>query len=493
MSRIACLYVPAFPLAAVLRAEPDLHGEPVAITEGSGPRAAIVAVSRAAARHGITPALSVAQGQAILAELITKQLSDDCRRGAQAAMEDVAYSFSPRIEVGGEGEVYLDVEGSRALFESESQLAHALTIRADQVGLPAHVGVAGSKVAAHLAACNGGGVAVLPVDDEWNYLAPLPVSLLSPSRELSATLARWGIRCIGDLSSLPASTVATRLGPEGLALVRRARGEDEQALVPRSAPLQFEEGIELDYGMESLEPFAFVLRGLVDRLTARLAVRGLVCGDVRLALGLLPRGRDERTVIVAAPSNDVKALLALALLHLEHQPPAGPVAAVRVRAVPERLRTVQLDLFRPNGPAPERLAITLARLTALCGSDRVGSPAVADSHRPEAYGVRPFQGVQGFGGYGDRGENPDPLTLAFRAVRPPRPLEVHYDRGRLDFVRGEGISGRVAECTGPWRITGEWWHDGAYTRDYYDVQLSDGGVYRLLRERDRWFVVGSYD
>jgi protein ImuB len=70
---------------------------------------------------------------------------------------------------------------------------------------------------------------------------------------------------------------------------------------------------------------------------------------------------------------------------------------------------------------------------------------------------------------------------------------VHYDHGRLDFVRGDGLSGRVVSCAGPWRLSSEWWHEGAYARDYYDVQLSDGGVYRVYQDRDRWFVAGSYD
>ena len=513
--RIACLYVPDFPLASMLRAEPELRGEAVVITEGSGPRASIITVSAAATRRGITAGLSVAQGQAIFADLVARQVSRDHRRAAQSALADVAYSFSPRVEETNDGEVYLDIAGSGALFENEGQLARTLAARAERVGLPAHVGVAGSKIAASLAARNGGGVTLIPPNEEWAYLAPLPLNLLSPSPALAATLQRWGIRRIGDLAALPASGVATRLGPEGLALARRARGEDEQPLVPRPAPLCFEESSELDYGLENLEPFLFVLRGLLDRLTARLTVRGLVCGDLRLSLGLTTRGRDERTVVVAAPSNDVKALLALVRLHLETQPPSAPVGTIRVSALPERLRAAQLDLFRPNGPAPERLAVTLARLSTLCGADRVGAPAVADSHRPEAYGVTTFNLAQeaplprGEG----QGEGKDPrpgsslpspqpppggrggetVALAFRAIRPSRPLEVHYDHGRLDFVRGDGLSGRVVSCAGPWRLSSEWWHEGAYARDYYDVQLSDGGVYRVYQDRDRWFVAGSYD
>src|SRR5205814_7601464 len=105
--------------------------------------------------------------------------------------------------------------------------------------------------------------------------------------------------------------------------------------------------MELDYGIETIEPFAFVARRLLERLTARLAVRGLVCGDVHLSLRLASRAQDERTVPVSAPSNDVKALLTLLRLQLEAYPLPAAVEAIRLSAVSERLRAMQLHLFRP--------------------------------------------------------------------------------------------------------------------------------------------------
>jgi protein ImuB len=377
------------------------------------------------------------------------------------------------------------------------------------LGLDARIGVAGSKVAAYLAACHGGGVAVIPPGEEWHFLAPVPLKLLEPGPELAVTLQRWGIRCIGDLAALPITAVGTRLGPEGVSLVRRARGEDERPLVPRSQPLHFEEGVEIEYGIEALEPLLFVLRGLLDRLTARLALRGFICGDLRLALRLGNRGRDERTIAVAAPSNEVKSLLALVRLQLETHPPTAAIAGVCIAAVAERLRAAQLDLFRPNGPAPARLAVTLARLTAICGADRVGAPAVADTHRPDAYGITPFNASppqstvdsrqskaarHGVLSTLDSALSPA-IPLALRALRPPQVVEVFCARDRPDFVRGEGLAGRVVYAAGPWRVQGEWWSESGYARDYYDVQLSDGCVYRLYCDLGTrsWFVDGVYD
>ena len=55
MPRIACLLVPLFPLAARLRSEPELKGEPVAVCEGNGGGARVRAASLAARKVGIRP------------------------------------------------------------------------------------------------------------------------------------------------------------------------------------------------------------------------------------------------------------------------------------------------------------------------------------------------------------------------------------------------------------------------------------------------------
>jgi protein ImuB len=502
--RLACLHVPDFPLAALLRAQPELRGESLAVTDGPGPRAKLLAISPAAARHGLTAGLTAAQAAAIDTELVMRPVSPDMLRAAQAALCDAAESFSPRVEDTGAGIAYLDVDGLSTLYASESQLANALAHRARHLGLEASVGIAGSKAAASLAARNGGGVSVIPPGEEWSFLAAVPIEWLDPGPELRAILPRWGIHTIGDLTTLSVSAVGARLGPDGVQLARRARGEDTQPLVPRPLPVHFEEGVELAYGLDGMEPFLFVLRGVLDRLTTRLAVRGFVCGDLRLSLRLETHGRDERAITVAAPSNDVKSLLALTRLQLEAHPPAAAIAALRVLASPARLRAAQLDLFRPHGPAPARLAVTLARLTAICGADRVGTPTVADTHRPETFEIAPFEAVRMCGGSAVRDAPPGSLSpsvpasvlpLALRAFRPPQAVEVFCERDRPDFVRGATFAGRVVHAAGPWRMHGEWWSDQRYARDYFEAQLSDGGVYRLYCEHATrsWFVDGVYD
>jgi protein ImuB len=161
--------------------------------------------------------------------------------------------------------------------------------------------------------------------------------------------------------------------------------------------------------------------------------------------------------------------------------------------VPERVRAAQLGLFTPPGPTPERLATTLARLGTLCGPGRVGVPVVVDTHRPGAAGVAPFTPPPAI--LPDPPAPELPCRLVVRALRPPRPLEVFSERGAPCFVRGTGLGGRVVTVAGPWRITAEWWSDAPCARDYFDLELTDGGLYRCYRERSSgaWFADGVYD
>jgi protein ImuB len=142
----------------------------------------------------------------------------------------------------------------------------------------------------------------------------------------------------------------------------------------------------------------------------------------------------------------------------------------------------------------------VAHLAAICGPGRVGAPAVVDSHRPEALALTAFAPPEepvsrSTSTIASPSHPVDACRLALRAIRPPRPVEVFDNQGRPDFVRGDRFGGRVVALAGPWRLAGEWWTDQRFVRDYYDMGLSDGGVYRIYRDAHttQWFVEGEYD
>src|SRR5439155_403254 len=64
MPRIACLLVPDLPVAAACRADPDLAARPLALSEGGGPHAPIVAPAAAARARGVRAGHTLAQARA---------------------------------------------------------------------------------------------------------------------------------------------------------------------------------------------------------------------------------------------------------------------------------------------------------------------------------------------------------------------------------------------------------------------------------------------
>ena len=298
---------------------------------------------------------------------------------------------------------------------------------AERAGLPARVGVAASKLAARIAAGLPDSPTVVPPGGEHAFLAPLPLERLAPEMETAATLERWGLRTIGDLARLPEGEVASRLGELGRALHASANGFDARPLEPYLPPPAFSEGTELEWPLASLEPFLFVAHTALERLVRRLESRALACTRLEIALTLDPDGHDARAISLPAPTRDVKTLLTLVRLELEARPPGAAVAAFVFSAHPDRPRRAQLSLFGPAALSPDRLATTIARLAALLGEDRVGSPRSTDGHRPERFTLTRYE------------PPPPPVAraaprrgrglLSVRTLRPPVPLEVVVEDG----------------------------------------------------------------
>ena len=484
MSRFACLRIPDMPLAAALRAEPELAGQPLAILADD----TIVS--------GWLRGLTATQARAAVPELVTRPVCLEALASAQAALVDVALSVTSRVEDAGGGTAHLDLVGSEALFPTERGLLTALEHRLAGVGLAsARLGTGPTRTVAELAARLGTGGHIVRRAEARAFLAPLPLDLLEPPDEVFDRLSRWGVRTLGDLWRLPRASLGTRLGEDGVALARRARGQDLRPFRPAPPRLRFCESAEPGYPVANLEALSFTLRAVLDRLTRRLRVRALAVRELLLELGLESGATYARSVPLGAPTLETAVLLSLVRLALERDPPGEPVELLRATATPGSVETAQLDLFLPPLPAPAELAVTVGRLEALCGGqERVGAPDVRDTHLPDAAELRQFVTKR------PPSEASEPVLsarspMALRALRPPRPVRVRERDERPAQVALEGKSLAVLRAAGPWRLFGEWWGDACFARDYFDVELADGGVYRLYRNlrEASWFVDGIYD
>ena len=91
-----------------------------------------------------------------------------------------------------------------------------------------------------------------------------------------------------------------------------------------------------------------------------------------------------------APLRDVRTLRTLALIDLESHPPPAAIDAAAVMIDPAPGRILQHTLFARPHPTPDQLSTLLARLIALMGPGRAGTPAIVDSYRPGAFEMKPF-------------------------------------------------------------------------------------------------------
>ena len=332
----------------------------------------------------------------------------------------------------------------------------------------------------------------MPGEEEM-FLAPLRLARLSPALDAATTLARWGLSSIGDLARLPESEVASRLGEIGRELHYAARGVDPRPLIPRALPPEFREGMELEWPLVALEPFLFIASAALDRLMKRMELQGFACKRIEMTLALEPDGWHARAIDLPAPTRDVKTILTLLRLDIEKTPPGAPVAGYTFVAHPDRPRRAQLSLFGPSAVSPEKLATTIARLVSMLGEERVGQPMTVDGHLPERHAI------------GDFAPPPPPDlrrtpsrgrgVLAARVFRPPIPVEViTHEKGgetHIESIRGEGdVNGTVRVASGPWKIEEGWWSHAPAAREYWDVELEKGEVYRVYRggSDEGWYI-----
>jgi protein ImuB len=296
MGRIACILVANFPLAALVRENPALKDAVLGLGDSTAAHSELKFVSPSAASLGICPGMTVAQARALSAMLAVSLRSTVAERSAAEALLVAARSVSPVVEAGTSGCVWLDLSGLGRIYQSEDEIAAQLVRRVRKVGMEPAVGIATGRELATLAA-HCGGIRIIPTGRERDFSDSLSLDMLDLApygTELKPTLARWGLKRLGELAQLNPHTIGTRLGRGGTALVRLAQGSDGRPLSPRPHTETFAAAVDLEFELDSLEPLNFIIRPLLERLVEQLQVHGFVAGDISLMLGLSGRGRDSR-------------------------------------------------------------------------------------------------------------------------------------------------------------------------------------------------------
>ncbi len=493
-----CVHVPEFPVQALLRLRPEKSQSPVVVVEGDPPLEQVCSANTRAIRLGVAQGMTVAELEMFAGVTVFRRSAAE-ERVARSVLVETAARFTPRIEIqrsaGTAFVMALDMTGTSRIFGPIERSIDAIA----RAMKPLHFFVQlAASANLHAAVCIAPSARRRPVlilaGQEQQHLRPLPLAALDLTSQQAETLSLWGLHTLGDLAALPEVDLVVRLGQEGKRLRLLARGEHPHLMVPEEPAFSLEEFIAFDAPVEMLDSLLFVVGPMLDQLLARALNRCYALASVTIKLGLDGGTEHERTIKPALPVAQRDILLKLLHLDLQAHPPSAGVSNIFLHAEPGDRSKVQMGLFAPQLPEPTRLDVTLARIAALVGEDRVGKAVLLDRHRPDSFRMERFtvpkSTVQ---------DEPARHAVALRRCRPPVNLSVHHEGRRLASFWFNSRLYKVQQAYGPWRQSGDWWSSDVWSREEWDVQAAaDSGnsllcliTHDLLG--DRWQMDALYD
>jgi protein ImuB len=502
----ACAHAEEFPAQALLRLRTDLASQPVAILDGRPPLETICSLNRPARLKGVDLGMTRLEAESIPGlRLLPRSLETEA--AARAVLLECAAHFSPRIEASNQGTAcacVLDIAGTERLFGPPETLAERLRAALASAGLRTSVAASSNFHAARMKAAATRGITVIPPGQEAVALSKLPLAVLDLPEEPAETFAIWGIRTLADLAALPEVELVTRLGPHAVDWRNLARGVLPHAFQPIEAGFSLEEFCAFETPVEQIDSLLFIGARMIDCLATRAATHALSLASLDVQMQLEGSGVYQRTIRPALATIDRKFLLKLLQLEIAAHPPQAAVLSLTLCAQAGQSSKVQLGLFTPQTPEPSRLDVTIARLKAIAGEDRVGSPVLVDSHRPGSFRMESFaignpSNLGQSSTYKHTQSGPTRPRMALRRIRPPSPVRVQLcDHKPITFFNREQ-NYKVSAAYGPWRTSGCWWSTESWNTEEWDVlaEPSSGPslICLLVHDcaRNQWQLEAFYD
>lgn len=473
----------------------------------------IVALDRTAEKARLKLGQGIAEARAMVPGIDVIPLDPSADQAFLEALADWCDRYTPLVALDGKAGLYLDISGCAHLHGGEKALLDDLLSRLFHLGVQA-CGAIASAAGLSWAVAHFGSQGIVAPDEAEHVLQPLPLAALRLPVETVETLARVGLKTVGDIIHAPRAPLARRFGPRVLLRLDQALGLEDEPLSPRlpvpslsserrlATPVQSEDdilGLALQLA-EGLMP-GFEARSEGGRLFELLLFR--IDGKVfRIRASASSPLKNPQRIAglyqerLQAVHDDLDAgfgfeILRLSVLKSEH------------------FSQVQED-FSGNPDQNRSLSLFADRVVARLGPDSLSVPVLIESHLPErAVTLHCLKDVGQFGGAGQ------PLPLGPTAyLQSARPLRLFRHPEPVDAIAAEVPDGapesfnwrrttyHVTRAEGPERIAAEWWIGGeeALTRDYFRVEDIDGYRFWLFRDglygegsaHPRWFMHGVF-
>lgn len=490
-----------------------------------------------AAAVACCPALRVAHVRTSEVDREVRRLTERLHRWSPRV--ESASSLGPRlVGFGAAGTFWLQASGLAGMFGPFPDWIDALSkdLRGD--GFHASIAVGFTRFDTFAAARATFGLQIFnsPAEERAAALRTPLVRFGLPEKTL-ASLEKLGVSSLRDLLRLAGEArsgrnLASRFGKEVTELHRLAAGNclpsgKNSVLVSetvhRETPV--ERRVSFDPPQTNIEGLTFHAKRLLDQILADLGKRGLAITELAYEVECEDAPPFSGSVQPALPTEDGVKLLSLLRLRLGNISPESRLSSRRearpeeepgkriiglvLRALGGIYAAEQPNLYQKSGEAlstgPQRASEALAQIQAEFGEDSLVRVETRDAHLPRGryrcLPISPEKAVL-------RNVSGRSFQKDFFETRTPHLIRRIYDQPLILPHRGSGEPdgwllrgiehGPVQSFTGPFRISGGWWHllsERPVSRDYFFVRLKRGDVCWVFfdRERRSWFLEGRVE
>ena len=255
-----CLNFPRLPIEVFLRA--GTPSEPLVVA-GSGNAPLVVACDERAAAAGIRNGMALSAAYALSPQLTVRPRDT---KAEQSCLEQIALwalQFTSQVSPLAPDSLLLEIGASLKLFGGLDALCKRINESAAQLGFDTLISVAPTPRGAHWLASAGFGVIAEEHKTLRHHLNRLPVSCLDADADTFRSLARTGIRSIGQLASLPRDALARRFGQRLLDQLYRAFGDLPDPQPAFTPPSRFAAHLALPSPVSEAEALLFGAHRLI--------------------------------------------------------------------------------------------------------------------------------------------------------------------------------------------------------------------------------------
>ena len=478
---VACVLITHFRAKAELARRPELEGRAFVVSDRTRPGSPVVDRSQEA--RDVLSDMTLQRALSTMSDLAILDADGPYYEALFDSLLDSLGRVSDMVEAGDLGEAYVRLDGLEGMYGGEAGAVSAL-LNAVPVCLNPRVGVAAAKFVAYAASRISGPMsAVRAPDNASDFLARLSIGLLPVSGELKAALSRFGMRLIGDVSSVGQAAMFDRFGRGGLVAWELSTGVDRRPFVPRKFEESVVERTTLPFSTTSMEMLRVGLDLLLRRAFSRAALRNRSVGAVLLESFSSDGEPWKLHVRFRTPVERWERASELLGERIETEPPSHPVDDLSLTLLDLGGESgVQAGLIRDTREKGRETLVGVDRsLTSRFGGNRALHRAVEVAPWHPAPEMRSLLVPI------------DPLAAdSVRALHAPTPADVREVIEGVEHRPAAVRVGRkwreVESVTDRWKFD-LWWLPQPMTRSYYRVESADGVLSTLFRDETtgQWY------